>query len=84
EGRWMFASSGPCGFDSPHIWVKQKTAAMGSFFLLVKVRGIAQILPEEGWGKICRPARAPGVLGPEVSTGDFSPCGFDSPHFLIK
>ena len=41
--------------------------------------GIARIA-----GAIRRPARALGMLGPEGSTGAFSPFGFDSflPYFL--
>ena len=38
--------------------------------------GIARIA-----GAIRRPARASGMLGPEGSTGAFSPFGFDSHHF---
>ena len=33
-------------------------------------------------GAIRRPARASGMLGPEGSTGAFSPFGFDSHHLF--
>ena len=34
--------------------------------------------------QIRRPARAPGVLGPERSTGPFRPFGFESPKVLYR